>query len=175
MDFIVNGRHHSLTKQEVEARLRGVTPGPIYRYAIEVNGVLYPVKQVFAVATGVDQFTTQRARDVLRRLGFPEPGDAGGSATVPTSGRPVATKPAPSPVWVLEIRTVGAGSHEFELADTEDIQAIRDAISHSIGSDGFYQGRARRCDAVGGISEFTIAWTNVAAAALYQRPGHSAS
>jgi hypothetical protein len=29
--------------------------------------------------------------------------------------------------------------------------------------------RARRSDAVGGISEFTIAWKNVAAAALYQR------
>lgn len=49
--------------------------------------------------------------------------------------------------------------------------SLRDAISRNIGGDGSYQGRARRNDAVGGMSEFTIAWKNVAAAALYQRNG----
>jgi hypothetical protein len=70
----------------------------------------------------------------------------------------------------LEIRTVGGGSHEFEL-DGEDVQALQAEISHNIGRDGSYHGQARCPDAVNGISTFTIAWKNVAAAALYQRQG----
>ena len=148
------------------------TPGPIYRYAVEVNGVLYPVKQVFAVATGVDQFTTQRARDVLRPLGFiPQRYDCG-SRVAPPLGPSAAAESAPSSRWALEIRTVGGGSHEFEL-DGEDVQALQAEISHNISRDGSYHGQARRPDAVNGISYFTIAWKNVAAAALYQRQGPS--
>jgi hypothetical protein len=171
MDFIVNGQRYSLTKQEVEARLRGVSPGPIFRYAVEVNGVLYPVKQVFAIVTGVDQFTSQRARDVLRRLGFSEKRHASGPGGMQPPGPSAVTESASSSAWVLEIRTLGGGSHEFELDDSEDVQALQAEISHEIGSDGSYQGRARCQDAVDGVSEFTIAWRNVAAAVLYQRRG----
>lgn len=171
MDFIVNGQRYSLTKQEVEARLRGVSPGPIYKFAVEVNGVVYPVKQVFAIATGVDQFTTQRARDVLRRLGFYEQRQASDAGTVQPSDPSAAAESASSSTWVLEIRAVGGGSHEFELDDSEDVQALRAEISHSIGSNGAYQVRARRPDAAYGVAESTIAWKNVAAAALYQRQG----
>ncbi len=149
--------------------MRGVPPGPIYKFAIEVNGTLYPVKQVFAVATGVDQFTTQRARDVLRRLGFSEQRHASGPSVVPPPGPLPVTKATLSSMWVLEIRTIGGGSHEFLLDDDEDIQALQGEISRSIGSDRSYQCLARRPDAVDGRSEFTIAWRNVAAASLYQR------
>jgi hypothetical protein len=78
-------------------------------------------------------------------------------------------------MWVLEIRTLGGGSHEFELDEGEDVQALQSEISHSIGSDGSYQGRARRPDAVEGVSMFTVAWKNVAAAALYQRRARPAA
>ena len=166
MDFIVDGERYSLTKQEVEVRMRGVEPGPIYQYAIEVNGVRYPVKQVFRVATGLEHFTTQRARDVLRRLGFFD-----GSATSDPDPQPSAPT-EPSPVWVLEIHTLSGGPHEFELDEEEDVQALEAEISHKIGSDGSYQGRSRRAGAAGGASVLTIAWKHVAAASLYQRQDH---
>jgi hypothetical protein len=173
MDFIVNGQRYSPTRQEVEARLRGVSPGPIYRYAVEVNGTLYPVKQVFAIMTGLDysNFTTQRARDVLRRFGFSEQPHASGPGGTQPPGPSAVTEPASPSTWVLEIRTLGGGSHEFELDDDEDVRALQAEISHGIGSDGSYQGRARCPDAVNGASEFTIAWRNVAAAVLYERRG----
>jgi hypothetical protein len=56
----------------------------------------------------------------------------------------------------------------------EDVRELQAAISQSIGSDVSYQGRARRPDAVDGVSEFTIAWKNVAAVVLYQRRGSPA-
>ena len=169
MDFIVDGEHYSLTKQEVEARMRGVEPGTIYQYVIDVNGVRYPVKQVFRVATGLEHFTTQRARDVLRRLGFFD----GGAASHPTAEHSTSTGPAP--VWVLEIQTLAGGPHEFELDEEEDVQALEAEISHRIGSDGSYQGRSRRAGAAGGASVLTIAWKHVAAASLYQRQDHTAA
>jgi len=168
MDFIVDGERYSLTKQEFETRMRGVEPGPIYQYAVVVNGVRYPVKQVFRVATGLEHFTTQRARDVLRRLGF----SVGSAASAPA---PQASAVAePSPVWVLEIQTIAGGSHEFELDEEEDVEALEAEISHRIGSDGSYQGRCRHAGATGGASMLTIAWKHVATASLYQRQDHLA-
>ena len=167
MDFIVDGERYSLTKQEVEARMRGVEPGSIYQYAVEVNGVRYPVKQVFRVTTGLEHFTTQRARDVLRRLGlFDRSADA--RATQPSAAEPNATG------WILEILTLTGVSYEFELDGEEDIQALEAEIAHKIGDDGSYQTRSRRAGAVGGASVLTIAWKNVAAASLYQRQDHPA-
>jgi hypothetical protein len=169
LKFIVQGERYSLTKQEVEARLRGVEPGPIFQYTVEVNGVLYPVKQVFRLATGIEHFNTDRARDVLRRLGFSIQGPADVTDSL------LATVTEPSLVWVLEVETVAGSVHESELDDEEDVQALEDNLVEMIGSDGSYQGRSRRADAVGGASTLTIAWKHVAAASLYQRQGRLAS
>ena len=176
MEFIVDGERYSLTKQEVEARMRGVEPGHIYQYAVEVNDARYPVKQVFRVATGLEHFTTQRARDVLRRLGFFDgsAASADGSAASAPGSQP-STLAEPSPLWVLEIQTLAGGPHEFELDEEEDVQALEAEISHRIGSDGSYQGRSRRIGAVGGASVLTIAWKHVAAASLYQRQDRPAA
>ena len=163
MDFIFDGQHHSLTKQEVEARMRGVEPGRIYQYSVEVNGVRYPVKQVFRVATGLKYVNTDRARDILRRLGFFSQGAPSAAASQPSTVTEL------SPVWVLEIQTVAGGVYEIELDNEEDLQALEEELSNRIGSDGSYHGRSRRVDAVGGASMLTIAWKHVATASLYQR------
>jgi hypothetical protein len=75
---------------------------------------------------------------------------------------------------VLEIRTLGGGAHEFEIDDHEDIPALQAKIANSFGSDGVYQGTARRPDAAGGAATFTIAWKNVTAATLYHRERRAA-
>jgi hypothetical protein len=111
------------------------------QYAVEVNGVRYPVKQAFRVATGLDHFTTQRARDVLRRLGFFSGNAAsadGYAASAPGSAPSAVTEP--SPLWVLEIQTLAGGSHEFELDEEEDVQALEAEISHRIVERGFVSG-----------------------------------
>jgi hypothetical protein len=173
VDFIVNGKPYSLTKEEVEARMRRVQPGPIFQHAVEINGVRYPVKQAFAVATGLREleFTSQRARDVLRRLGFSDRRTASGPSPEPAATADQAT----SSVWVLEIRTVADGSHEFELDEKQDVQALEAEISHRIGSDGSYQVRVRNDGAVGGVGVLTFAWRHVATATLYQREGRPAA
>lgn len=71
--------------------------------------------------------------------------------------------------WVLEIRTLGGGVHEFEIDDHEDIPTLQAAIAKSIGSDGSYQARIRRPGAAGGAATCTIAWKNVVTATLYHR------
>ncbi len=163
MDFIFDGQHHSLTKQEVEARMRGVEPGRVYQYSVEVSGVRYPVKQVFRVATGLKFVNTDRARDILRRLGFFSQGTPSATASHPSKVAEL------SPVWVLEIQTVAGGVHEIELDHEEDLQVLEAELSNRIGSDGSFHGRGRRADAVGGASMIAIAWKHVAAASLYQR------
>ena len=162
MEFIFRGERYSLTREQVEARMRGVEPGTIYQHAVEVNGVQYPVKQVFRVTTGVQFVNTDRARNILGRLGF---SDRVATATTASQRSPVTDR---SP-GVLEIQTVTGGVHEFELGPEQDVQALEAEISQKIGSDGSYQGRSRHPHAVDGTSVVTVAWKHVAAATLYQR------
>jgi hypothetical protein len=84
----------------------------------------------------------------------------------PPASAPAATAPT---AWVLQIRTLGGGTHEFEIDDNADIAALRAVIAKSIGSEGKYQGSVRCPGATGGTATFTIAWRNVAAASLYHR------
>ncbi|MGH3191889.1 MAG: hypothetical protein ACRDPY_35830 [Streptosporangiaceae bacterium] len=163
MEFIYGGKRYSLTREQVEAHMRSVEPGTIYQHAVEVNGVRYPVTQVLRVATGVRSANTDRARNILRRLGF---FDRMATATT-ASQRSPATEQAPG--RVLEIQTVTGGVHEFELGPEQDVQALEAEISQKIGGDGSYQGRSRRPGAVDGTSVVTVAWKQVAAATLYQR------
>jgi len=69
---VVSGRNISLSTREIVETMRGVEPEAIRRHAVEVGGVRYPVKQVFASVTGLDRldFTSAVARRQLIRLGF---------------------------------------------------------------------------------------------------------
>jgi hypothetical protein len=164
MEFIFSGVRHSLTREQVEAGMRDVEPDIIYQHAVEVNGVRYPVKQVFRrVAPELGSVNTDRARNILGRLGF---SDRVATATTASRRPPVTER---SPGRVLEIQTVTGGVHEFELGPEQDVQALEAEISQKIGGDGSYQGRSRRPGAVDGTSVVTVAWKHVAAATLYQR------
>ncbi|HEX5403728.1 MAG TPA: hypothetical protein VFX16_15660 [Pseudonocardiaceae bacterium] len=72
VQFILNGRKYVLTRAVVEARLAGIAPEPIREHAVLVNGVRFPVKQAFEVATGVSRpdFISHTARRHFMSLGF---------------------------------------------------------------------------------------------------------
>src|SRR4051812_23201835 len=68
----VGGRDFNLTKQEVETRMKGEDPELIQKHVVEVNGQLFPPKQVLGHVTGWARttFTTMEAQRVLTRIGF---------------------------------------------------------------------------------------------------------
>lgn len=68
----VGGRDFDLTKKEVEARMMGEDPELIQKHMVEVNGQMFPPKQVLGHVTGWDRttFTTVEAQRVLTRLEF---------------------------------------------------------------------------------------------------------
>ena len=70
--FKIGGRAMTLDPDQVVRSLAGVEPEPIRSHAVDVGGTLYPTKQAFQLATGLDRldFTTNQARTQLRRLGF---------------------------------------------------------------------------------------------------------
>lgn len=72
MEFVLNGEAHALDRGSVERALADVDPEPVREHGVRVGGVVYPVKQAFAGATGVPRagFTSQTARRLLVRLGF---------------------------------------------------------------------------------------------------------
>jgi hypothetical protein len=72
VELVVGGERIQLRKVDV---LRAVHDGPlglVRQHAVEIDKSLYPVKEVFARATGIDvlDFNTTQARAALRRLGF---------------------------------------------------------------------------------------------------------
>jgi hypothetical protein len=72
VELVVSGERIRLRKADV---LRAVRDGPfgvVRQHAVEIGHQLYPVKEVFARATGIDvlDFNTTQARTALRRLGF---------------------------------------------------------------------------------------------------------
>ena len=70
--FTISGRKMRLTWDQVVQSMQGESPEPIKAHAVEIERRLFPVKQVFARATGLDRldFTTHQARAPLQRLGF---------------------------------------------------------------------------------------------------------
>lgn len=52
MEFVLNGEAHSLDRGSVERALADVDPEPVREHGVRVGGVVYPVKQAFAGATG---------------------------------------------------------------------------------------------------------------------------
>ena len=70
--FTVNGRQMSLDRSTVEDAVRNAVPEPIRSHGVVVDDTQYPVKQVFALSTGLDRldFTSGVARRQLDKLGF---------------------------------------------------------------------------------------------------------
>jgi hypothetical protein len=70
--FVVNGQRFTLSRAHVQAVMESVSPEPIQSHAVLVGRQKYPVKQVFALTTGLDRldFTSSIARRQLGRLGF---------------------------------------------------------------------------------------------------------
>lgn len=71
--FTVGGQTFSISREEVEGKLRGVQPEPIHQYCVTINKKDYPVKQAAEVAAGLlrSGFSTQDAIRILRKFGFP--------------------------------------------------------------------------------------------------------
>ncbi len=72
VEFTVNGRAYSVSREDVVRALKGVPAEPVRSHAVTVTGVRYPVKQAFAAVTGLDRldFTSAVARRNLDKLGF---------------------------------------------------------------------------------------------------------
>ncbi len=72
MRFTVGGEEHNLTRERVILTMREATSEPIQKHLVEIEGTVFPPKQVFAMVTGRARtsFTTMEAQRVLRRLGF---------------------------------------------------------------------------------------------------------
>lgn len=70
--FRVAGRDWMLSRAAIEASVGGVEPDAIRDHFVVVVGRRYALKQVLALATGLDRadFTTGQARSILRRLGL---------------------------------------------------------------------------------------------------------
>jgi hypothetical protein len=72
VEFIVKRQVRTLHKEAVLEALEGVKPGVIRAHAVDIGGVLHPIKAAFARATHLDplDFGTMQARWVFERLGF---------------------------------------------------------------------------------------------------------
>ena len=72
MRFTVGGRPLDLAAEQVSRAMKQVEPEAIREHLVEMNGTVYPPKQVLAVVTGWARttFTTMEAERVLMRLGF---------------------------------------------------------------------------------------------------------
>jgi len=69
---IIAHRPFTISRSDVERRLRNFLPEPFDDHFVVVGGRRYPPKQVIAIVTGLDRadFNTHQARQILRRLGF---------------------------------------------------------------------------------------------------------
>jgi hypothetical protein len=72
VDLIVRGERVRLRKADVLRAVSNGGFGVVRQHAVEIDRRLYPVKEVFGLATGIDvlDFNTTQARAALRRLGF---------------------------------------------------------------------------------------------------------
>ncbi|MGY1709091.1 DUF6884 domain-containing protein [Geodermatophilus sp. SYSU D00758] len=106
MDFVLNGTRYALDAETVRAAVRGRTPDEVREHWVDVDGVRWPPKQVFALATGLHrgEFTSHTALRQLHRLRFPTSdwSPAGRGATAPV-------EPAPGPASVSSTRVVLVG------------------------------------------------------------------
>jgi len=73
VSFVVNRKRFTLSRAKVESLMDDVDPEPIRSHGVLIGRRKFPVKQVFAMVTGLDRldFTSSIARRQLGRLGFP--------------------------------------------------------------------------------------------------------
>lgn len=119
IDFTLDGTRYKLTREGVIRAMRKQIPGRIQTWAVDVEGVRFPVKQVLAQALQipVTSFISTRAQDLLRKLEFDvlnmeaDPNEAAGG---PSSG-----SNAPSGrLAALELAIkFAAGRAELDAAD----------------------------------------------------------
>ena len=72
MHIRLAGEDFDLEIADIIDRLASHTPNAVTKYSTQLGGVVWPVKQVLTVATGVspDHFSSQEARSRLRKLGL---------------------------------------------------------------------------------------------------------
>jgi hypothetical protein len=70
--FILRGTSYDLDKEIILRKTKGLVPGPIRKYDIELHRQYYPIKQVISHTTGlsVADFTAHDAFRILKKLGF---------------------------------------------------------------------------------------------------------
>lgn len=117
MDFVLNGVQHSVDAGTVRAVLRGLTPGDVREHWVDVDGVHWPPKQLFALTTGLQrtEFTSHIALRQLRRLGFPT-SDWSSTATVAKAASLPATAPSQAIGTTQRIVLVGCSSSKAASA-----------------------------------------------------------
>lgn len=70
--FTLNGKTVSLTSEQVRTVASKLTPQRVQAHGVEIDGRIFPVKQIFEAATGYDRsdFISTTARRHLKNLGF---------------------------------------------------------------------------------------------------------
>ena len=74
MRIILRRKTYDITRQDIEAKLRAISPqveGKV-KYFVEIRGKQFPVKQVLGRVLNLPRagFTSQDAYSILQRLGF---------------------------------------------------------------------------------------------------------
>lgn len=88
----VRGREWGWTKAEVEQAMRDQFPDTIQKHVVEINGTVFPPKQVIERVAGWTRisYTTAEAQRVLTKIGFDcreaVPGLDGRMGWMPTDG-----------------------------------------------------------------------------------------
>ncbi|HVL89704.1 MAG TPA: hypothetical protein VM841_05660 [Actinomycetota bacterium] len=69
---VVAGHSFTLSRERIEAICRDLYPDPVRDHYTVIEGRRFPPKQIIGAITGLDRndFTTNQARSILRRLGF---------------------------------------------------------------------------------------------------------
>jgi hypothetical protein len=72
VEFKVGGKRYRMNRADVLTRHKKIDPGTIRAHAVEIEGVLHPIKEAFARASGIDllDFNTNLARRVFSQLDF---------------------------------------------------------------------------------------------------------
>jgi len=68
----IRGKTYSISKEEVNRKLKEIDPEPIRCYYVELFDERYPIKQILSRTLGLPKagFTTQDAYSALSRLGY---------------------------------------------------------------------------------------------------------
>lgn len=126
MRFTIQGRSHHLTADEVREALAGRRPGPVQTHWVAVAGIQWPIKQALEVCTGIyrAEFTTDSARRVFERLGFP--------VSQPPTERAPRRRPPPVAHHGTEEYTERAVSHLSALLRGRSLQQVLAELEQSL-------------------------------------------